>query len=44
MHFILPHTPHFGGIWEIAIKSTKIHLRRTVDDAALDFEETLSKD
>lgn len=38
-HFIPPHAPHFGGIWEAAVKSAKIHLKRIVSDAALTFEE-----
>jgi hypothetical protein len=25
--FIPPHGPHFGGLWEAAVKSMKYHLR-----------------
>jgi len=38
-HFIPPHAPHFGGIWDAAVKSAKIHLKRVVGDTALTFEE-----
>ncbi|XP_071580259.1 uncharacterized protein [Temnothorax nylanderi] len=31
--------PHFGGIWEAAVKSTKHHLRRVIGDATLTYEE-----
>jgi len=34
-----PHAPHFGSIWEAAVKSAKIHLKRVVSDTALTFEE-----
>lgn len=35
-----PFAPHFGGIWEAAVKSTKHHLRRVLGDTTLTFEET----
>lgn len=30
-----PSAPHFGGIWEAAVKSLKHHLRRVLGDATL---------
>ena len=33
------HGPHFGGLWEAAVKSAKKHLRRTIGDCKLTFEE-----
>ncbi|XP_022827330.1 uncharacterized protein LOC111357037 isoform X1 [Spodoptera litura] len=37
--FIPAYTPHFGGLWESAVKSTKHHLRRILGLTNLNFEE-----
>ena len=38
-NFIPPRSPHFGGLWEAAVKSSKHHLFRTVGDTLLTFEQ-----
>lgn len=38
-HFIPAHSPHFGGLWEAGIKSSKYHLKRVIGNAILTFEE-----
>lgn len=38
-HFIPPHSPHMGGLWEANVKSVKTHLKAVINETLLSFEE-----
>lgn len=38
-HFIPAYSPHFGGLWEAGVKSTKFHLNRVLGNCHLTFEQ-----
>ncbi|XP_041449955.1 uncharacterized protein LOC121404484 [Drosophila obscura] len=38
-HFIPPRSPHFGGLWEAAVKTAKYHFYRAIGTSVLEFEE-----
>lgn len=36
-HFTLSYSPHYGGLWEAAVISTKYHLKRVAAKALMTY-------